>query len=357
VFVDEVRRVTACVLALAGLAAGCSAARKEPTTPAPEAQPVQAATSPKISPRISPCVAPTTNGDAEAGEVESATEGLHCCTYLRHTKTKKPSSRVVFVQGGTGIYTTAGSGSLGAVAKHAPENEDTTAPLTMDKPGIHLDAKTGRAAFDRDEYRQYTLADLTTCGRNAITWAYSRTQAVARDASLTLHGHSEGGQMMIRILAAAAAAPTMKKLPNVERAILTGLLIEPFADATARQIEVFMPFEIEAFHDAIANHDDDYLLSHALSTRYLTHPSAHESLEASFIALAAQPRHFPIDLFHGDRDINAPLAAVTRLTSQNEAARKEGRPSLDLRLHVYRGARHNIPNDQRFAADVRALNN
>jgi hypothetical protein len=290
-------------------------------------------------------VAPSSSSNSvEVGEVESETPGLRCCTYLRHKE--KKASRVVFVQSGTGIYTTA-RGTLGPVAEQAIESPDA-ALLTMDKPGIHANAR-GQLAFDPDTYRKYTLADLTSCGDKAMKWALSRSSFVERDASLTLHGHSEGGQMMIRVLASRSS------LVNVEQLILSGLLIEPFATATQRQIAIFMPFEIEAYQEALEKGDDNYLLNHALSTKYLSHPTAHQSLDASLAALSNQRPRFPVDVFHGDRDINAPLADITRFATMNETARKEGRPSLDLRLHIYRGGRHDLPRDRRFDADVRAL--
>lgn len=310
----------------------------QPSTIAPTA----AAT---VEPHVSPCVAGSEL--VEAGEVESETLGLRCCTYLRRREKAKKVSRVVFVQGGTGIYTAA-RGALGPVAEQAIESADT-ALLTMDKPGIHAN-EHGQMVFDPDTYRKYTLADLTACGRNAIAWA-SQSSLVDIGASLTLHGHSEGGQMMVRVLASSPSS----RLQRVERMILSGLLMEPFADATLRQIAIFMPFEIEAYQDALRRGDDNYLLHHALSTKYLSHPTAHESLEPALNALANQRPRFPIDVFHGDHDINAPLADVTRFATLNETARKEGRPALDWRLHVYRGGRHDLTRDRRFEADVRAL--
>ena len=306
---------------------------------------------PDPAPFTSPsCAAPRVPGTSvEVGQVAAETPGLRCCTYLRRSATKPralPVARIAFVQSGTGIYSVA-DGSVGPVATHALESDDA-ALLTLDKPGVAADPQ-GALLFDREAYRQYTLADLVTCAQKALGWAFSR-DSVDPHAGLTLHGHSEGGQVMLRMLASSSR---LDEAHRVTHTIVSGLLLEPFASAMDRQIAIFMPFEIEAFHEALAQHDDDYLLQHALSSRYLEHPTARQDLTEVLSELSVRRPRWRVEVYQGERDTNAPLSLVKSFEEKNEKARSSGRPSLDLRVHVYPRARHYL--DQRFDSDVRAL--
>ena len=301
------------------------------------------------------CTAPAASANAnangmtlEVADVAADTAGLRCCTYLRRP-TGATASRVAYVQNGMGIYSTA-DGDVAGIAPSALAT-GAFALLTIDKPGISVD-ETGKTTMNREVYRQHTLADLVTCGQHAIDWATSRP-SIAKRATLVVHGHSEGAQMAVRMLAVAASSKPQSLLDRVELTVLTGLPMEPVVRGAERQLGIFMPFEVNTFHQALVYRDDRYLLDLGLGSRYLEHPTAHEALEGVMTDLAKRRPGLRVEVFHGDRDLNAPVELVRSFAEKNRRAREAGAPSLDMRLHVYKNAPHHL--DARVDGDLAAL--
>lgn len=278
--------------------------------------------------------------DIEARRFSTAS-GLACQAYLR---IPAGATRLAFVASGTGTYSTT-QGDMGPLARMALRSG--VALLTVDKPGIGFDGK-GQLRVQDDVFRRHTLADLVECGRLSIAWALGR---MPDDARLLLHGHSEGAQVMVRLLGDAAADPTL--LARVDVVVLTGLPLEPVVSGAARQVALFMPRELAAFTHARKTHDDQWLMRLAMPSAYLEHPTAREHLEPLFDGIAAARPGLRVELFHGEGDRNAPIALVRKLLARNAAARAHGKPSLDLRLHAYVDARHSL--DERFDHDMEDL--
>jgi len=284
----------------------------------------------------------------DAFDVEASTPGLRCCAFLRRTHASE-ESRIAFFQSGTGVYTTA-DGDLDGLAKSAAQS-GRMAVLSIDKPGIGSSAQ-GWATLNREDFERHTLADLVSCARNAIDAAFERT-GVSRSATVVAHGHSEGAQVWARVLAEAASRDDAAWFRRVEASLLSGLPLEPVASGAERQLGVFLPFEVEAFHRAVLARDDDYLMLLGMPWRYLAHPTARESTGKVLERLATARPGLRIDLFHGESDLNAPFAPVRDLVQRNRRARMERRPALDLRLHGYPGAFHQL--DARLDVDIDEL--
>jgi hypothetical protein len=294
------------------------------------------------------CAAPPQRGASAGLAVESldvpgATPGLRCCAYLRHTP-GVVETRLAFFQDGSGIYTTA-HGDLDGLARSAGRG-GRIAVLSIDKPGIAASAD-GRPTLDRALFAQHTIADLVACSANAVEAALARP-FLARDARLLAHGHSEGAQVWARVLDTEAVW-----LSRVEGSLLSGLPLEPVRSGAERQIEFFLSLEIDAFRRAVASRNDDYLIMLGMPWRYLEHPTAGESAAVVLERVAARRPGLRIDLFHGDRDRNAPYALVRELVARNAVARAEHRPALDYRLHTYPGAHHQL--DARLDSDLDAF--
>lgn len=328
---------------------GCASTRPSEPRPAPPAAPeiapheIVVPPAKEASDAKEECIAPASRtGSITTARVDAETKGLSCCAYLRTSGSR--ATHLAYVQSGTGIYTTADA-DVGGLAPLALSSK-SFALLTIDKPGIGMDAK-GRVTLVRDRYKQHTLADLVTCSRNAIAWATTR-DAMAGDARIVVNGHSEGAQSLVRLLDSRDAL-----LDRVEVAILSGMPMEPMLHAVERQLAIFMPFEIEPFQRALERRDDEYLVDLGLPARYLEHPTARQGMESVLSDLAEKRPRLRVELFHGERDLNAPIALVKKFVQANERAKSAGRPALDLRLHVYPRARHDL--DAYAQADLAAL--
>jgi hypothetical protein len=304
----------------------------------PQAEPSAAAPVVLDELRVEPPAVPAV--DVETRRVSTST-GLGCQAYLR---IPAGATRLAIVASGTGTYSTT-QGDMGPLARMA--GRAGVALLTVDKPGISFDGK-GQLRVIADVFRRHTLADLVECGRLAASWALTR---MPDDARLVLHGHSEGAQVMVRVLGEAGAEPAL--LSRTELVVLTGLPLEPVVSGAARQVALFMPRELSAFVHARKTHDDDWLMRLAMPSAYFDHPTAREHLEPLFDAIAAARPGLRVELFHGEGDRNAPIALVRKLVSHNAAARAHGKPALDLRLHAYVDARHSL--DERFDHDMEDL--
>lgn len=291
--------------------------------------------------------------DVEAFAVNAEAPGLSCCAYLRRSawskRTGSPDERVALFENGTGIYTTA-HGDLDGLAS-AAAHDGRFAILSFDKPGIGATSE-GLTTVDRSAFDRHTMGDLVACTNHAIASALARPY-VAATARVLAHGHSEGAQVWVRALTAARMTASATWPKRVSVSVLSGLPLEAIVTGAERQLGVFLPFEIEAFRKALAAHDDDYLVLLGMPWRYLEHPMAHEPTGAVLDRLAARSPGERIELFHGEHDRNAPFDAVKSLVARNERARAKGDASLDLRLHVYPGANHQL--DARLDADLDAL--
>ena len=221
------------------------------------------------------------------------------------------------------------------------------AVLTVDKPGIGS-TTNGTLTVDRDVFSRHTIADLVACAQNAMKAALARP-GIAEDATVIAHGHSEGAQVWTRVLD-AATGPVFSR---VEATLLSGLPMEPVTTGAERQLGVFLPFEVEAFRRALAAHDDDYLLLLGMPWRYLEHPTAREGMSDVLDRLATRHPGLKIELFHGERDRNAPFLPVKAFVEESVRRRAARRPALDLRLHAYPGAAHQL--DARLDADIDAF--
>ncbi len=284
--------------------------------------------------RVEPPAAPLV--EVETRRVVTST-GLACQAYLR---IPAGATRLAFVASGTGTYSTT-QGDMGPLARQA--GRAGVALLTVDKPGITFDGK-GQLRVVADVFRRHTLADLVECSRLAASWALTR---MPDDARLLLHGHSEGAQVMVRML----SGPQL--LSRVELVVLSGLPLEPVVSGATRQVALFMPRDLPAFVHARKAHDDEWLMRLAMPSAYLEHPTAREHLEPLFDGIAAARPGLRVELFHGEGDRNAPIALVRKLLARNAAARAHGKPALDLRMHAYVDARHSL--DQRFDHDMEDL--
>jgi len=239
---------------------------------------------------------------------------------------------------------------LDGVARAAGKNGEL-ALLSVDKPGVGATPE-GLTTLDRAVFDRHTLADLVACTRNAVDAARARP-GVSRDARLVAHGHSEGAQVWVRVLAAALARGDTSFAASIDANVLSGLPLEPVASGAERQLGVFLPFEVEAFRRALAAHDDDYLVLLGMPWRYLEHPTARESTGDVIERLARPGAGVRLEVFHGEGDRNAPFAPVAALVARHAKARHEGLPAVDLRLHAYPGANHQL--DARLDADLDAL--
>lgn len=354
-------------LASCALVAACSApAAKAPDAglaPSPalrgEARGIRAAHTQEAPARTSStCVIPPQRGASEGLEVEAfavsaEAPGLACCAYLRRSawskRTGSADERIALFENGTGIYTTA-HGDLDGIARGAA-HDGRFAILSFDKPGIGATSE-GLTTVDRSAFDRHTMGDLVACTKHAIATALARPH-VAPNARVLAHGHSEGAQVWVRALASARSGNAVPWSKRVSVSVLSGLPLEAIVTGAERQLGVFLPFEIEAFRKALAAHDDDYLVLLGMPWRYLEHPMAHEPTTDVLDRLAAESPGERIELFHGERDRNAPIEAVKNLVARNAKARAAGQAALDLRLHAYSGASHQL--DARLDADLEAL--
>ena len=274
--------------------------------------------------------------------------GLSCCVYVRPAR-MSPATRIVFFENGTGVYTTA-HGDLDGLAKSA-SRDPHTAVVTFDKPGVGTTG-AGLTTVDPEVFGRHTLGDLSSCARRAIDRTRSLPH-VAKSATVLAHGHSEGAQVWLRVLAQAAETEESSHwLDLVEANLLSGLPSEPVTSGAERQLGVFLPFEVEAFRRALVTHDDDYLLLLGMPWRYLEHPWAREGADEVLARLASRRRSLELRLFHGDRDRNAPLEPIRALAAKY-APTMAHTPSLALRLQVYPGASHQL--DARLDHDLDVL--
>lgn len=303
------------------------------------------------------CVVPPQRGASEGLEVDAFAvsadaPGLSCCVYLRRSawskRTGADDERIALFENGTGIYTTA-HGDLDGLAR-AAAHDGRFAILSLDKPGVGTTSE-GLTTVDRGAFDRHTLGDLVTCTSRALEAVFERSHVAPR-ARIFAHGHSEGAQVWVRALASArfGEASWPRRL---SASVLSGLPLEAVVTGAERQLGVFLPFEIEAFRKALASHDDDYLVLLGMPWRYLEHPMAHEPTTDVLDRLAARSPGERIELFHGERDRNAPIDAVRSLVDRNTKARARGEAALDLRLHAYPGANHQL--DARLDADLDAL--
>jgi hypothetical protein len=217
----------------------------------------------------------------------------------------------------------------------------------VDKPGVGS-TEDGGLVLDREAFQRHTMVDLVACARNAIDASLAQP-GMAKSATVLAHGHSEGAQMWTRVLEGADGP----WLSRVEASLLSGLPLEPVVSGAERQLGVFLPFEVDAFHRAVAARDDEYLLLLGMPWRYLAHPTSREPAAAVLDRLAAKRPGLRLDLFHGDRDRNAPFRLVRDLVARSEQSKLAERPALDLRLHAYAGAFHQL--DARLDADLDAF--
>lgn len=334
-------------LAVAGGAAATPALRRHAKPPISEIPPP--------AHDAASCVVPAQRGVSASLEVSAFfvpadTAGLRCCAYLRRSRAssvaRTKDERIVLFQNGTGIYTTA-PGDLDGLARAAGKNGNF-ALLSVDKPGVGSTV-AGITTLDREAFDRHTMADLVACATNAID--VSRRQPhVAEDASVLAHGHSEGAQVWVRALTAASERGDRAWAARVEANVLSGLPLEPVTTGAERQLGVFLPFEIEAFRRAATAHDDDYLVLLGMPWRYLEHPMARESTTAVMERLATLRPGARFELFHGERDVNAPITNVNALVASQAKAKREGRAALELRLHAYPGADHQL--DARLDTDL-----
>ncbi len=278
--------------------------------------------------------------------------GLSCCVYVRPARVS-PATRVVFFENGTGVYTTA-HGDLDGLAKSAAR-DPRAAVVTFDKPGVGA-TEAGLTTVDAEVFGRHTLGDLSSCARRAV----DRTRAlphVAKQATVLAHGHSEGAQVWLRVLAQAAESDQRDEsasfLDLVEANLLSGLPSEPVTSGAERQLGVFLPFEVEAFRRALATHDDEYLLLLGMPWRYLEHPWAREGADEVLARLASRGKPLELRLFHGDRDRNAPLEPIRALAAKYAPPPGTRPPSLAVRLQVYPGANHQL--DARLDHDLDAF--
>jgi hypothetical protein len=258
-----------------------------------------------------------------------------------------PATRVAFFENGTGVYTTA-HGDLDGLAKSAARDPHA-AVVSFDKPGVGA-TEDGLTTVDADVFGRHTLGDLTACARRAVDLARGLPR-VAKSATVLAHGHSEGAQVWLRVLAQAAGTDA-RWLEAVEANLLSGLPSEPVTSGAERQLGVFLPFEVEAFRTALAAHDDEYLLLLGMPWRYLEHPWAREGAAEVLARLASRDTPIELRLYHGDRDRNAPLEPVRALAAKY-APEPRGSRGLSLRLQVYPGASHQL--DARLDRDLDAL--
>lgn len=275
--------------------------------------------------------------------------GLSCCVYVRPARIS-PATRIVFFENGTGVYTTA-HGDLDGLAKSAAR-DPRAAVVTFDKPGVGA-TEAGLTTVDAEVFGRHTLGDLSSCARRAI----DRTRAlphVAKQATVLAHGHSEGAQVWLRVLAQAAESDQRDEsasfLDLVEANLLSGLPSEPVTSGAERQLGVFLPFEVEAFRRALAAHDDEYLLLLGMPWRYLEHPWAREGADEVLARLASRGKPLELRLFHGDRDRNAPLEPIRALAAKYAPSLGASSSRLALRLQVYPGASHQL--DARLDHDL-----
>lgn len=282
-------------------------------------------------------------------EVEAASPGLRCCAFLRHSPAAEDRT-IAFFQNGTGVYTTA-HGDLDGLARSAARSR-RMAVLSLDKPGIGSTPE-GTTTVEREVFARHTMADLVACTGHAIEAALSQP-GISTHATVLAHGHSEGAQVWARVLDTAtsreAEAPWLSR---VSASLLSGLPMEPVASGAERQLGVFLPFEVDAFRHALTTHDDDYLLLLGMPWRYLEHPTAREGMGDVLDRIALRKPGLRVELFHGDRDRNAPFVPIQELVERSARARSTGHPALDLRLHAYPGANHQL--DARLDTDLDAL--
>lgn len=297
-----------------------------------------------------PCTSVVQRGSSSGRSVEvfsvpAEGPGLSCCVYVRPARIS-PATRVVLFENGTGVYTTA-HGDLDGLAKSAARDPHA-AVVTFDKPGIGA-SEEGLTTVDAQVFGRHTLGDLSACARRAVDLTLTRPH-VSKEATVLAHGHSEGAQVWLRVLARASETDEGTRwLEHVEANLLSGLPSEPVTSGAERQLGVFLPFEVEAFRQALATHDDEYLLLLGMPWRYLEHPWAREGADEVLARLAARKKPLELRLFHGDHDRNAPLEPIRAL------ALKYAGPSsrLALRLQVYPGANHQL--DARLDHDLDAL--
>lgn len=338
-----------------GTAAGPShALHARVGSPRPQTQEVRAAEAPVIVVAGPPCTLPSQQGasaalSAETFVVPAAQPGLTCCAYLRHAP-GVTSTRLAYFQSGSGIYTTA-HGDLDGLGRSAARSR-RTAILSIDKPGVGA-TRAGRPTLDRDAFSRHTLADLVSCAKNAVEASLKRAN-MSPTAKVLAHGHSEGAQVWSRVIDEESSTPSTNSwMPRLEASFLSGLPLEPVSSGAERQLDLFLPMEIDAFRRALATRDDDYLLLLGMPWRYLEHSTARESVADALDRVAIKRPGLRIDLFHGERDRNAPYALVRQWVERNARARAEQRPALDLRLHAYPGAFHQL--DERLDTDLDAL--
>jgi hypothetical protein len=200
----------------------------------------------------------------------------------------------------------------------------------FDRPGIHAPfGNPGARQIEDAALMQYTQGHLVACARNALLWARDQFGA---DVRFQLRGHSEGSLIAVALYA-QLLEEELDLATRIDNLFLTGVSLEPVADAFARQLADLPGDEGERLRQAYAACDWPVMRdAWGLSCAYLEDARSRPSGRAIFETLAAAGAPAHVVIFHGTEDWNAPVSLVQELEAWNQNT-----GTLNVEFHYYQG--------------------
>ncbi|MBA3536752.1 MAG: hypothetical protein H0T84_09105 [Tatlockia sp.] len=252
---------------------------------------------------------------------------IQCRVYLQHLTPAVKTDRkktLVFLQGGTGIYTT--------YFDKLKEGSDYY--LTLDKPGISPDLKNKdrtKPVVDRGSFDYYTMDNLILCAENALNWADNYLNHI--DKKIILQGHSEGSIVMSNLVLRGLNTNSNQKLQQEIKALfLSGVVIKSMPEVLRYQLQEMHDEELsyDQMINAYKSRDFDFIYKNmGVGWYWLENVLSNKTkgLETIFadIAKSAQGRTLPIEIFQGlkDRDINAKWMLEFETKNKDEPSDKK----------------------------------
>ena len=271
------------------------------------------------------------------------------CTAYLHSLTGAAGLPVVLSVMGTGLYTTAKSDDLPSAVQYMVDQGKVSA-LTIDKPGIEESESLPEGFTVVDSaYNAYTQRDLIECADRALDWAMAQTVS-ASNVSVFFVGHSEGVQVLVRLLQKIQAQDSAKA-SRIKLAILSGLPMMRWEEIINAQVTD--PVENAQFWSAYEKHDDVALRGFGdLAFAYWDDILKTEALTDTFKNLALTGPNISFQFYQGIHDQNTAVGPVFDLESWNLDRLKAKLPGLHLSARYYQ-AGHGLNlaalNDMIFA--------
>ncbi|HLD99362.1 MAG TPA: hypothetical protein VJB59_03845 [Bdellovibrionota bacterium] len=275
----------------------------------------------------------TANAAWSAVQITKTVEGkngLSCIAYLNiNDGSTRPLPLIVSVAG-TGVYSNGA-----APDQSSPEGylfiSGKVNVLTIDKPGIQYSSSDPGYTLDDKVYSQYTQETLITCLQNALTWALQNDRV---GPGVFLMGHSEGAQVVTRVYS-LLLQNNSTVAAQIRALFLSGIPMDGWKDIINWQMRDCDSVR-QDFWKAIQTKDTAALRKVGnLGHPYWEEILRTEPLRQTMERLATMTPSASFQFYHGLKDQNTRVDAVTDFETWNRARTIEGKPALRLAARYY----------------------